>query len=351
MPTPPNIEETALRQAGPPLRYDNTLRMMFHQCQRKFYWWKIRQVDQTLRPGYFSFGSAWHEIKGSWYTFLSANPTVVPGSDEWRFGALSALQHGLDFWDNSGAIDNKLDSRTNLTRMWQAYVKDQPTEPFRLVKGGAELGWLWPLPNAGGSASRYYLGGSMDGYVEWPGYGLMPNEEKTTSIWLSDFYIMQWRFSSQITGYIWYLSNLLGTERVHGAVISMATKQTAKAATPQFARTIETRTEADFLEFERDWRRDIESIERSYDRWHFPKTTDTINCTGGIGKSSCPYRGMCLSGMPPSLLSPQSFPNLCLRTEEWQPWLRQNLPTGKPVASYAQVAQITKQPIRPLIFN
>jgi len=92
--------------------------------------------------------------------------------------------------------------------------------------------------------------------------------------------------------------------------------------TPQFSSQIESRTEEDLLEFERDWRRDIESVERSWDRWHWPKTTDTINCTGGIGKSACPYKGLCLSGLEPHLLDPLAFPNLTYREEKWEPWLR-----------------------------
>lgn len=352
-----NQEEKQRQQAGPPLRYDNTLRVLFLQCPRKFYWWKIRQVDQLVRPPYFAFGSAWHLIKGTWYTTLSHNPSLVPLSDEWRFEGLRALSAGLNFWDNSGAQPTKHDNRDNLASMWSAYLGQYPTEPWQLIKGGSELGWLWPLPSAGGAHTAYFLGGSMDGYIEWPGYGQMCLEEKTTSIWLSDQYILQWRFSSQITGYIWYLANLLGTSRVHGAVISMATKQTpAKSgATPRFSRIIETRTEEDFLEFERDWRTTIDHITRCWDNWHWPKTTDTINCVGGIGKSACPYKGLCLSGLPPHLISHTSFPNLTLR-EQWEPWKRQQeliLPTrqNRTIESFAPTfLRDSNGKLRPLIF-
>lgn len=310
--------ELVLRQIGPPKRYDNTMRTLFHQCQRKFYWWKIRQADYLIRPPYFAWGSAWHAIKGHWYGLPGSSAEAY--SPEWKDAALEALTIGLAYWDNSGAVDAKLDTRENLIRLWRTYVVAYPNESWSLVKGGAELGWLWPLPTVGGRASSYFLGGSMDGYIEWKGFGQLCLEEKTTGIWLSDFFMMQWRFSSQITGYIWYLTQLLG--KVHGALVSMATKQVAKATTPQFAKQIETRTEDDLLEFERDWRRDIEEIEKSWDRWHFPKTTDTINCTGGIGKSACPYKGLCLCGLPPHLVDPLAFPNLTLREEKWEPWKR-----------------------------
>jgi len=313
-------EERLRREAGPPRRYDNTLRVNFHQCQRKFYWWKIRQVDYLIRPAYFAWGSAWHLIKGTWYSLPGSK--AKPFSPEWKEAALEALVTGLDLWDNSGATDAKNDTRDNLIRLWKAYVRTYPTESWSLVKGGSEVGWLWPLPQAGGMASQYFLGGSMDGYIDWPGFGTLPLEEKTTGIWLSDFFMMQWRFSSQITGYFWYAVQLLGD--CVGVLINMATKQVVKCTgtTPQFSSQIESRTEEDLKEFERDWRRDIEAVERSWDRWHWPKTTDTINCTGGIGKSACPYKGLCLSGLEPHLLDPLAFPNLTYREEKWEPWRR-----------------------------
>jgi hypothetical protein len=323
-------EEKRIRQTEFPLRYDNTLRTLFHSCRRKFYWWKIRKIDYSVKPAYFSWGTAWHEAKGAWYLSQSAQPTLEPFSPEWELEAAKALHKGLQSWDNSGAIGAKYDTRENLIRLFSKYVKQYPREPWHLVRGGAELGWLWPLASQGGQPSPYFLGGSLDGYIEWDGYGMMPLEEKTTGIWLSDFYMMQWRFSSQITQYIWYLSNLLGTEAVHGALINMATKQEVKGSgtTPQFGRTIETRSEEDLLEFERDWWEDIHAIERAWDRWHFPKTTDTVNCVGGIGKVACQYRGFCLSGLPTDLIEPSSFPNLCYRKEDWNPWGRGMLPSS-----------------------
>lgn len=333
-------EEKATRDKGPPLRYDNTMRTLFHSCQRKFYWWKIRGADYLVRPAYFSWGTAWHEIKGAWYS--SPSHEFPPYSPEWKALAVIALQKGLKTWDDSGAQDHKFDSRINLIRLWEAYLTSHPTINWRLIKGGAELGWLWPLPS-----TKYFLGGSLDGYIDYPGYGKMPLEEKTTGIWLSDFYIMQWRFSSQITGYIWYLTQLLGTENVHGALINMATKQIVKGSgtTPQFAHTIETRNENDLFEFELDWKKDIKSIENCWESWHWSKTTDTINCVGGIGKSSCLYRGLCLSGLPPYFIDPLAFPNITLRKEEWEPWKRATasfLPTRSALPKHNEIFTFDK---------
>lgn len=338
--------EILLRQAGPPKRFDNTMRVGYHQCQRKFYWWKIRGVDYLIRPPYFAWGSAWHAVKGHWYSH--PNSKAEPFSPEWKDAALEALTVGHAYWDNSGAVDVRLDTRDNLTRLWKAYILTYPTEPWSLVKGGSEVGWLWPLPLRGGQASAYFLGGSMDGYIEWTGFGTLPLEEKTTGIWLSDFFMMQWRFSSQITGYFWYAIQLLG--ECAGVLINMATKQIVKGTgtTPQFSSQIESRTEDDLREFENDWRRDIENVEQSWDRWHFPKTTDTINCTGGIGKSACPYKGLCLSGLKPYLLDPLAFPNLTYREEKWEPWKRSPGEVGRKVIKLLPtrlaIRQSTRQP-------
>lgn len=319
-----DLSERELRAAGPPKIFDNTMRVMFKQCTRKFYWWKIRKVDYLIRPPYFAWGSAWHEIKGAWIT--SDGIKLEPMSEGWKADATKALLIGLNFWDNSGAQDTDLDTRANLIRLWKVSLATYPKEEYTVIKGGAEVGWLWPLPLRGGQASEYFLGGSMDGVVYWEGFGYLPLEIKTTGMWISDWYLLQWSFSSQVTGYIWYVQQLLGTEQVYGAYLDIATKQDVAAAkaptTPQFSRPMQTRSEDDLKEFENDWRYDIELVERAYDKWHFPKTTDTVNCTGGIGKSRCPYAGMCLSGIKKGLIDPLSFPNITYRDEQWRPWER-----------------------------
>jgi hypothetical protein len=301
-----------LRDLGPPDKYDNTMRTTYKQCPRKFYWWR-RRYDYLLRPGYFSFGSAWGKIKQTWYESKGISEDM--GTDIWVRDIYAALAEGQKFWDESGSIDDKKgNTRHNLELLWAAYLKMYPTEPFRLVPGGAEVGWLWLLPG-----TDWFLGGSFDAYIDWHPYGTLPLEEKTAGIWLSDFYLRQWSFSSQITQYIWYSTQLLGS--VFGCLINIACKLTAKSGeTPKFARPLQTRTKDELKEFERDWKQDIEDIHRSWDKWHFPKTTDTVNCTGGIGKAPCLYQGLCLCGIPQKLVDPLAFPNIILNKEPWAPW-------------------------------
>ena len=316
-----STSDQKIRQQGPPKTLDNTMRVVFLQCPRKFYWQQIRQVDYQIRPSYFSWGSAWHLIKAWWYSSEGCKAEAL--SPQWKEDATVALAIGLNFWDNSGSPENGFDTRQNLIDCWKAYLKAYPNEQWSLVKGGAEIGWRWPLPTKGGRSSAYFLGGSLDGYISWKGLGHLVLEEKTTRMWLSDFYILQWTFSSQITGYIWYTTHLLGTEATYGALINMMTKKDHKGGkTPKFTYKLETKSEDDLREFERDWRLDIEKIEMSWDRWHWPKTVDTINCTGGEGKKACPYKGFCLSGLDPDMINPLSFPNLIIRKEKWEPWKR-----------------------------
>jgi len=324
---------------NPPTIYDNTIRTSFKGCNRKFMWWWLG-YDYSLRPSYFTFGSAWGMIKESWYS----NPLVremESYSPEWWQEAARALKIGLDFWATEGAIDDqKGNTRSNLTNLWKLYLKEYPTEPFVMVGESGEVGWTYPLGSfsfGGDVSSEIYLGGAFDGYVEWPGYGTLVAEEKTAGIWLGDNYIRQWSFSSQITQYDWYLKKL--SEDAFGVLVNMVCKQIpvavkswleagapgsvpAAGKTPQFARTLQERSEEDLVEFEVDWWRDIEDIYRSWDRNHFPKTTDTILCTGGIGKSPCLYQGLCLSGLRIEDTDPTAFPNITRRTDEWTPWMR-----------------------------
>jgi len=325
----------------PPTIFDNTIRTTSNGCMRKFMWWWLG-YDYTLRPSYFTFGSAWGMIKEAWYSNLPVR-TMEPYSKEWWLEAAKAMQVGLDFWHSEGAHDDqKGNTKANLISLWKLYLKEYPREPFTMIGESGEVGWTYPLGTLsyGGTVdAEIYLGGAFDGYVEWPGYGILVAEEKTAGIWLGDNYIRQWSFSSQITQYDWYLKKLVPGDEAFGVLVNMVCKQIpvkvkswlAEGAvgsappggtTPQFARTLQTRSELDLLEFETDWWRDIENIYRSWDRNHFPKTVDTILCTGGIGKSPCLYQGLCLCGLSINDTDPLAFPNITRRDETWEPWLR-----------------------------
>lgn len=312
------MDNYELEQEGFPLTWDNTMRVMGKVCPRKLYWF-LRRYDYANRPAYFTWGSAWHEILRTWYSFVDK---PEPDSPEWWVLASESIKAGEAIWDAEAHPDQGNNKRASLENIFTRYLDTYPVEPWKLVEGGAEAGWQWPLPD-----SPWLLGGAIDLYIDWPGYGTLPLEIKTSGSYLGDSFITQWAFSPQITGYIWYVSQLRG-EEIFGCLVNMATKQipgpNAKWTTPPFSRSLETRSNFQLSEFISDYRRDIEEIEDlRWKRWHWPKTTDTINCSGGTGKAACLFKSLCLTDGDYLDHDPLTFQGIVLREEKWEPWKRE----------------------------
>jgi len=306
------MTDDELKAQGPPLKFDNSMRSSFESCPRSFMWWRRGYTyNQESKPAFFVFGSAWGIMQGVWHD--SPGPHSSLSDSIFADCAQLALDAGLLYWDHHSPVEKARDTRANLYALFTLYLETYQMEPFSMVKGGAEKGWLYPLEH-----TPYYLGGSTDGYLMWEGIGTLIKEDKTTSIYLNDKYIRQWRFANQITGYIWYHSKLSDEP---GCLVNMASKQITKAGkTPQFTRVLERRSPLELKEFERDWLFTIHKIEDCWAQWIWPKTHNPINCTGGIGKSACLYQNLCLSDLPYQIIDPLTFPGIKLDETPWAPW-------------------------------
>lgn len=301
-----------------PVIFDNTMRCAFRDCPRKYNWW-INGFDYESSPSYFAFGQVWGVVKQEWYT-LGGHQTP-PRSPEWKSKAREALSVGLKFWSErcSNYEEKAPNNRENLMNLWNLYVQTYPNETLEMI--APELGFTFPLATISGR--EVAVGGALDGYVRQPGIGIFALEEKTSGMYLSDAVISAYSYSPQITTYIWQGRKLIG-EEFQGVLVSIATKRISKAGkTPQFARTFQDRTENDLEEFERDFIQDISDCYQCIDQDYFPKTTNSVNCTGGIGRAPCLFRGLCASGIPYKDLNLLNFPFIVHREDWlWEPWKR-----------------------------
>ncbi len=303
------MTDQELRDQGPPTTLDNTIRSTYADCPRKLYWF-LRRFEYANRPAYFTFGAAWQEILLEWYSQdKERGPTE-------RFAI--CCQKGLDYWDKAGEDGSAPNNKENLLSMFAYYVQKFPSEPWHVIAG--ESGWEWPLATINGT--EYFLGGSLDGYVDWPGYGILCLENKTTGMYLTDSFLNQWSFSPQVTGYIWALTRMQGKE-IFGALMNLASKRNMKEPDKRFTRTLEKRNEDQLQQFERDWIYFIEELERAWFEWVWPLATNAINCAGGIGRSPCQYRPLCAHGAPIRSVDPNSIPSLVESKELWKPWARE----------------------------
>ena len=306
--------------------WDNSMRSMGSQCYRKLYWWLRGYSWKTsAKPIYFLFGSAWHEIKQQYYLSFKTHPDLDPITR-----ALNAFKAGEIYWNKNESIldiettPSPIDSIDNLRRLWLTFISyhgDEPP-PFKIIDV-PELGWLWQIEQDT-SKTSLCLGGSIDAYINHRAFNTIALEEKSTSAYLTDKYMQQWEFSTQVTGYAWMLSQFKLQPKV---LLQAAHKRVlgASAQTPQFASCLVEKTPEQLEDFENEWRNFFGSLARNLKNnfWSANGKTDPRQCVGGLGFSACPYRGLCASEQGYSA-DPLLFVGLGVR-EPWTPWKR----TGK----------------------
>jgi hypothetical protein len=311
-----------LRSSTFPLIWDNTMRATGKQCQRKFYWF-LRGYDFKGKPAYFTWGGAWHEMLRHWYH--TPHPEDPKDNEFWEC-AKASLAVGRAYYDNE-IFDAEVtgdNSRANLEPIFVNYLVEHPTEawkPIKMGEEGGEFGWEYPI-----AGSDYSLGGSTDDVIEWPSYGMLIREDKTTGSYLTDNYIGSWSLSGQISGYIWYLTQIIGPDEVFGCLVNMVTKKKpgpkSSWKTPRTARSLEKRSKLRLEKFIEDFLWDIEEFKRCWNEWRWPMTPDITNCFGGVGKAPCLFRNTCLLDTDYTTVDPSQFQEIGLRQEAWEPWKR-----------------------------
>jgi len=302
-----------LREGGPPQTYDWTMRSNFRSCGRKLYWF-LRGADYASIPAYFTFGKAWQAILDKWYV---PQVTVDWSPSQIKEHIARAIENGRKVWQEDAPVEFGVNTWDNLILLFQWYRANHPIESWRVV--AMEQGWEYPL-----AGTPYFLGGSLDGYLEWKPYGLALLENKALGVYLTDKVAAQFAHSGQITQYIWYLTKLLGKE-IFCALINMASKRIAKTkgcSENQFMRSPEQRSAWQLEQFEEEVLVDISDVEREWERWKWPRTTNSIECVGGIGKSPCLFRPLCLAEAPFYELDPTSYEGIVWRKGPWAPWKR-----------------------------
>ena len=306
------LTDEQLRSEGPPRRLDNSTRVQFAECPRAYYW-NTRGVETAGRPVYFAWGQAWHSGLASWH----------------RTGDLGEAQLRAEevfLGESKGEIPvaDTVHTSGRLRELLGFYAADYPSEPWEVI--GEELGFEHPLPPIATGATyaphEYFYCGSIDAYIDWPQFGTLLREDKTTGMWITDKIVGQWRFSSQVDGYIWFLQEFRG-EKVFGCLMNIACKKTSKGgSTPQFARSLEQRTDEDLESFLRGVGHSFRELEHCWDQWFFPKAVNHVICAGGIGKSPCAYRNLCVQPQPYRELDPFSISGYTAKEEKWEPWKR-----------------------------
>lgn len=306
------MTDQEFRQLGPPLIWDNSMRSTLYKCPRKFYWFLRGYVSET-KESFFSYGSAIHKALELWHSTYDKEEAET---------SLTKL------WIDSGAQDKGLDNLQGLITKFRRYTDAYgQEESFKVLQ--AEQGWKLPLSqNIHGLPIQ--LGGSIDAEILWlPTNEVMVREDKTTGGYLSDSYVEQWSYSTQVTGYCWYAFK---TDKTPSCIINMMTKNTpgprSKWSTPEFFRLHIFKNPVELSTFEDDFITEISNfISHYWDKRHWPMSgrTDSRNCTGGMGISRCPYITLCKTDSIYNYteIEPLELTTvLQLRKTSWEPWKR-----------------------------
>jgi len=306
-----------LREKGPPDTFDNTLITSYLSCPRAEYWF-LRRLGRKKTPSYFVWGRAFGAAI-SVYSSLEGKPL-----EERKLKAMLAARK---IWDNEDLeiFDNRPnDTWENLEATFDLYVDAYgEKEPWHSIQH--EVGFKFPIPH-----TSLFYGGSLDDYIEWPPYGTLLREDKSTGAYITPTYLASWKHSSQVTGYIWAVRQMV--ENVFGALMNITSKRPRKDPLLRFHRQLETRSDWRITEFIQQTVGIADTIRGEWDKWEWPKwgERNPYQCAGGPGISPCIYRNLCLQEMEPwELEDKYNFSEEFTWREEWTPWKRQGEGEGE----------------------
>jgi hypothetical protein len=302
--------DTKLKQNGPPDTFDNTILSNYCECPRQCYWF-FRGIDYVNVPPYFIFGRALGAGLNAYYE--TEGPT--------QLRTLKMILEAENLWNEEAPEPGRNDNIENLRRILKDYAQAYPEENWHQESHHGELGFAFPIPG-----TEIYYAGSVDAYIEWPGYGVLIREDKSTGGYLGTNYQSHWARASQVTGYLWAIAQMIG-EAPFGALINMISKRKSKNPEDQFARNIVTKSEWQLNEFMHQTVGIADRIRREWDDWQWRKEGERvyIKCVGGAGRSPCLYNSLCLKEIDPWELDEQGYDyeeEYALRSEKWAPWER-----------------------------
>ena len=304
-----------LREQGFPTTWDNTMRLQFRQCPRKWYWFQRRFVRE-ITPAYFVWGIAWGHCMKAWYELRPDDPA----DPDYMLRALLAASRAEKYWKAQGCENNGDNKLESFRPIMEHYARFYKNEDFTTIKHGAEQGWVWPIEN-----SDYMLGGALDLYAN-SDRGIIGVEDKTHGGYISDGHLLGYSFSSQVTGYVWYIKQLHGSDEGYGVLVNVVTKKIpgprSNWTTPRVARTWQTRTPQQLFDYRESFLWDIENFKHCWDNWFFPAApSDTRMCGGDLGLAPCEYKRLCQQDGNYRDVDPTKLGLIELDTP-WAPWER-----------------------------
>jgi len=275
----PNLQSILIDNS---LFIDNSTLETFTTCPRAAFYQLGLKRTISRKKAALGFGGAVHKILEQRY-LRGTNPLL--GEDP-----KLCLQAGLDILKDS-AIDPE-DFRTPdyLIEVWDKYQAKYPVETFEVVDGFVEKEFAIPL--------GVVYAGSLEVPVVWTGridaiigdrdlYRVL--DHKTTTM-MGPSYFEEFNISSQMMGYTWAASHLLGRE-INGVLINAIAlrKPTKTGKGIEFERMHVYITPENLVEWRNNTLYVIGDLLRYWAQNYFPMHTK--QCVGKYGR--CQYYDVC----------------------------------------------------------
>lgn len=322
------MNDKELRSNGPPTHFDDTILKTQCVCHRALYWF-LRGLDYKTVPVYFVTGRAFGAAVNVWHSRNGEPLFSNKETGEGRF--VDSLAAAQAIWQKECPVETDKENWETFVSLFKEYVSFYGLkERWNMAYKSGEKGFALPLPGA--PAGVVYCG-AIDAPILWKPYGNLVREDKTTGAWVTQGYLDQWDYSTQVTGYIWAFVTVNGD--CFGAYMNIAGKipryeKTGKNKIPaphlRFARYLTKREPDDLVRFMKESCSLVEGIWREWDpgAWNWDKTgkRNPMSCTGGMGRSPCLYRHLCLLPVEPWEMEEHNYLDEFSWRGRWAPWER-----------------------------
>jgi len=292
---------------------DPTMGTTIDECPRKFYLSFILNLTTKYEKDYFVSGRAWDAARGE--IEKTDRGELLPFGKRWD-NAMKVLD---EIYENANTqFINPKREKSNIVSLLQLYLKDFPNPPYKVL--ASNVGFKFPYKD-------FYLGGELDRYMEWPPYGIVVGEDKTTVIVIGSRNYDNYRagftlgqYANQITHYNWAVRQI--TENVFGTCVLIASLDIPKRAT-----TIRQQFDQIWIQHSEQKIRDYLDLcesRMSKIRWcekegKWPKSGR--QCSGSWGFQACEFKELCLMDLPLDQINEETIPwNLYKQARRWRPW-------------------------------
>lgn len=246
--------------------YDYTTLSQWLLCQRRYYWYGVRNLVLDVPAPAPAFGAAIHAGVAEWYATHDVDKAQEAFRQSYR-----------------GAPPDLLRTEAKGELIIAGYARKWPQpEPFKVLAN--EVEFALPMPDG----STYT--GRIDRVIDWGGR-ILVQETKTTSSGVGAHFFKQFSPNLQIDGYCYAVATDPRWGRCDGAVIDAIAVLKTKE---DYGRDLHDRSPAQIAAFARLYQRIVADIERTaaqagQDREGYIQ--NKLMCTY---YGECPYRRLCL---------------------------------------------------------